>query len=342
MLVTYIRSSSYNNYAYCQMQYFITYVLGHQAISGKKADLGTIVHKVMEVLAGYKQFIQQNPTKKKISITDEALGTVSINKADFMKEQTIHDLLTQSYDFYSEQSHHNFAKADKDMCLELVWNTLKYNDGQFDPRKRDIVAPEPHFDIPIEEDWAHYEYEMPDGKMIKGQLAIKGTIDLVTKVDDETIEVIDWKTGRRLDWATGEEKTYEKLCSDPQLLLYNYAISKLFPDYQHTIMSIFFIKDGGPFSICFDKSDHGRFLKMLQRRFEEINANNKPKPISEHRNNWKCNKLCHYYKNNWPGTDQNMCIYIENHLKNNGMQSTIQHCTRDGFDIGFYSAPGAK
>ena len=51
MLITYVRSSSYNNYSYCQMQYFITYVLGHQAESGKKAILGTIVHKVLEILA---------------------------------------------------------------------------------------------------------------------------------------------------------------------------------------------------------------------------------------------------------------------------------------------------
>lgn len=135
MLVTYIRSSSYNNYAYCQMQYFITYVLGHQAISGKKADLGTIVHKVMEALAGYKKHIQDNPSKKKLSILDDALGSISINKADFMKPKIVNDLLSQSYDFYSGQSQHNFAKADKDLCLDLVWNTLEYNDGQFDPRK---------------------------------------------------------------------------------------------------------------------------------------------------------------------------------------------------------------
>jgi hypothetical protein len=237
MLITYVRSSSYNNYAYCQMQYFITYVLGHQSVSGKKAELGTIVHKVMECLAGLK-------------------------------------------------------KADQ------------------------------------------------DGKTVKGQLAIKGTIDLVTKVDDKTIEVIDWKTGRRLDWATGEEKTYEKLCSDPQLLLYNYAISKLFPEYEQAIMSIFFIKDGGPFSMCFDQTDQARFLEMLKARFQEIQNNDSPKPISSDRSNWKCTKLCHFCKNDWPDTDQNMCIYIENHLKEQGMEETIKNCTRKGFDIGFYEAPG--
>ena len=54
MIVTYIRSSSYNNYDYCQLQYFITYVLGHQSDSGKKADMGTMAHKAMEILAGLK------------------------------------------------------------------------------------------------------------------------------------------------------------------------------------------------------------------------------------------------------------------------------------------------
>jgi hypothetical protein len=152
--------------------------------------------------------------------------------------------------------------------------------------------------------------------------------------------VVDWKTGRRLDWATGEEKTYEKLCSDPQLLLYNYAISKLFPDYQQAIMSIFFIKDGGPFSMCFDKSDQKRFLDMLKQKFSDIKNNNKPQPISQNRDNWKCTKLCHYCKNKWPETDQNMCIYIENSLKTKGMEQTIKDCTREGFEIGFYSAPG--
>ena len=65
---------------------------------------------------------------------------------------------------------------------------------------------EPHFDIPIDEPWAKFTYEK-DGKMVEG--CRSSTIDLVTKLDDETIEVVDWKTGRRLDWATGEVKDYK-------------------------------------------------------------------------------------------------------------------------------------
>ena len=339
MLVTYIRSSSYNNYAYCQMQYFITYVLGHQPDSGKKAELGTIVHKVMEVLAKLKKYQQDNPKKLTLLINDDALKSVSIKKNEFFKTTTIENILSQSFDFYTKSSKHSFTKSDKNLCTELVWNTLKYNDGQFDPRNRKIVAAEPHFDIPIDEEGAYYEYEI-NGEKIKGQLAIKGTIDLVTETDDGIIEAIDWKTGKRLDWATGEEKTYGKLCSDPQLLLYNYALSKLFPDYKQSIMSIFFIKDGGPFSMCFDELDKTKFLDMLKTRYFEIQNNNNPKPISQNRDNWKCTKLCHYCKNNWPGTETNMCIYIENSIKTNGIQKTITECTREGFEIGFYSAPG--
>jgi ATP-dependent helicase/DNAse subunit B len=339
MLVTYIRSSSYNNYAYCQMQYFMTYVLGHQPDSGKKAELGTIVHKVMEVLASLKKFHQDNPRKLNLVIEDDALQTISIKKNELFTSSLVDSLLSKSFEFYTGSSKHSFTKGDKDSCSKLVWDTLNYNDGQFDPRYRKIVAAEPHFDIPIDEDWAFYEYEV-NGQKIKGQLAIKGTIDLVTETEEGIIEVIDWKTGKRLDWATGEEKTYDKLCADPQLLLYNYAISKLFPQYKQSIMSIFFIKDGGPFSMCFDELDQQKFIKMLKNRFLDIKSNNNPQPISQNRDNWKCTKLCHYCKHNWPGTDQNMCIYVENSIKTHGIQKTIEDCTRQGFDIGFYSAPG--
>jgi hypothetical protein len=79
---------------------------------------------------------------------------------------------------------------------------------------------------------------------------------------------------------------------------------------------------------------------MLKAKFEDIKNNQKPQPISPNRENWKCTKLCHYCKTNWPGTDQNMCIYIENSLKSNGMEQTIKDCSKQGFDIGYYSAPG--
>jgi hypothetical protein len=294
----------------------------------------------METLAGLKKFQQDNPKKKYLEIIDDTVGKVRIDKDRLYTQDFVEELEKLSFESYQKQSAHEWVNADKRSVHELCWKVLHFNDGQFDPRNRDVIDPEPHFDIPIEEDWAKFEYTTPDGNKAIGQLAIKGTIDLVTKVSDDTIEVIDWKTGRRVDWASGDEKDYEKLCKDPQLLLYNYAISKLYPNFKQAIMTIFFIKDGGPFSMCFDKQDQEKFLKMLKNRFQEIQNNNLPKPINPNRSDFRCTKLCHFYKNNWPGTNQKMCIYIEEHLKKHGMEKTISSCTREGFNLGYYESPG--
>ena len=207
-----------------------------------------------------------------------------------MEKDFVEELLDLSYNGYKKNSPNKWIPSDRKEISRLTWLGLDHNDGQFDPRLRQIVDPEPHFDIEIKEDWAKYEYEI-GGKSLVGNLAIKGTIDLVTKIDDDTIEVLDWKTGQRKNWATGEKKTYDKLCEDPQLLLYYYAISNLYPEYKNVIMSIFYVKDGGPFSMCWDDSDKVKFLGMLKNRFLQIQRNNKPQPISYDRSNFKCTRL---------------------------------------------------
>lgn len=322
------------------MQYFITYVLGHLSVSGKKADTGTVVHKALEALAGLKKYRQLNPDSEIMLLNDDVLGDLKIGSNDLMNPHMVEDILHKSYDYYTTKSSHRWTRADEKTCLQLVWDTLNFGDGQFDPRLRNIIDPEPHFDIPIEEDWAKYDYTLPDGKRITGQLAIKGTIDLVTELNSDVIEVVDWKTGRRLDWATGEVKDYKKLCNDAQLLLYNYAITKLYPQYKQSIMTIFFVKDGGPFSMCFDRDDNDKFLKMLRSKYETIKKNDKPRLISPDRSSWKCSKLCHYAKNNWPGTNKSICEHVDTYIKINGIDRAVKDLSREGHTVNFYEAPG--
>ena len=144
-----------------------------------------------------------------------------------------------------------------------------------------------------------------------------------------------------MDWATGEKKDYDKLMKDTQLLLYHYAVSKMYPKHRHSIMTIFFCRDGGPFSLAFDKEDDANFIKYLEKMFKEVVLNQTPKPISRERASFKCQKLCHYYKTNWPGTDTTMCHYIEDQLKTIGMTETVKNCSKPGFTIGKYKDPGA-
>ena len=56
-------------------------------MSGKKAQLGTVVHKVMEVLASCNKKLQENPDKKSMYIKDDAIGKVNFtNRSLFNKE----------------------------------------------------------------------------------------------------------------------------------------------------------------------------------------------------------------------------------------------------------------
>ena len=141
MLITYVRSSSYNNYAFCQMQYFITYVLGYRSDSGKKAEIGTIVHKTMEVLAGLKKFQQDNPKRKYLEIVDDVVDKVKIHKDKFLINDFVDDLSEMSYNAYTSKSKHHWTKGDFKTENKLTYQALEYNDGQIDPRFRNVVDP---------------------------------------------------------------------------------------------------------------------------------------------------------------------------------------------------------
>lgn len=329
----------------CPMQYFIEYNLGHKSPSNKKADKGTICHKVLEILA----FIKLNQQNKNKTFDDDIVGKIDI------KKYNLDQIIKTVYMYYTSQfRHHSWEQKDYKDCYAWIHKALDYNNGMFDPRNRDIIQPEQHFDIEIKKPWANYKYKI-NKELLCGNLAIKGTIDLVTSVDNKTLEVIDYKTGRRLDWATGEEKTQEKLQNDPQLRIYHYAIQNLYPHIDNVIMSINFINDGGVFSICFDKSDLCKTEKMLKDKFEII-KNTKIPTLNK---TWKCNKLCHFGKTTFENTNMlpiieyrenqitqvgkfmTKCEQIHHDIGVKGVEIVIDEYTHPGYTVGQYKAPGS-
>lgn len=330
----------------CEQQYFFDYVLGWRGPSNKKADKGTIVHKVLEILAVIKQ-AQQNGKK---TATDDIIGNINISKYN------LDHIIEKVYKYYSgEFKHHTWENKDYEDCYSWVYKAINYHNGAFDPRNRIIVCPEQRFDIEIKRPWSKYKYVVADNEVIEGHLAIKGTIDLITQIDDNTYEIVDWKTGRRLDWATGQEKTQEKLEKDPQLRIYHYAIRQLYPDIENIIVTIYFINDGGPFSVCFDKSDIPETEIMLKEKYEIIKKTQQPKL----KKSWMCSKLCHYGKTTFENThihpiieyrdgqaiakDKTMtkCEQVKHDIEIKGMKEVVDEYTMPGYSIGKYKAPGS-
>jgi len=328
----------------CEQQYFFEYVLGYRGPSNQKADKGTIVHKVLEILAIIKQSQQNNV----LAFEDDIVGTVNI------EAYNIDSLTEQVYKYYTSRfSHHKWAAKDFTDCRLWVEKAITYNNGMFDPRNRNILCPEQHFDLVIDKDWSKYKYKVAEGTL-EGNLAIKGTIDLITQVGDNTIEIIDWKTGRRLNWATGQEKTQEKLEEDPQLRIYHYAIQKLYPHIDHIMVTIFFINDGGAFSVIFDKSDLPKTESMLRDKFEIIKKTQKPRLHKS----WMCSKLCHFGKSTFENsnvlpileyrdnqlcqknTPMTKCEQIKHDIELKGINNVVDEYTVPGYTVGKYKAPG--
>ena len=318
----------------CNHSYFLDYVLGWKSQPGIKADKGTIVHKVLEILAKIKlaqQGMTYEPCGLETYITDEIANEVNIYKFD------IHDICEKVFNYYAKHKAQNWTEQDfKDCCL-WVKKVLDFNDGAFSPLKMNIVAPEQQFDIPINEPWSN-------------GLSLKGTIDLITEPSPGIYEIVDWKTGRRLNWATGEEKTHEKLRHDPQLMMYFFATHSIYPKIEQILVTINFINDGGPFTMCYTKDDLPDTLEMLRKRYEEIKACKVPTLNKS----WKCTKFCHFGKNSFPkplvefrngqvckkGQPMTMCEQIHFEMERKGMEKTVKEYTKEGHQLEMYANPG--
>lgn len=372
MITTYIRSSSYANFDYCQLQYYLTYVLGIERVAGKKADKGTVVHKVLESLAVMKK---NHQTSGKYFIEDDIIGILNCSDDDFLcpvkltyeevcnvnssriNKYTyltpcsieyghirygiplVEELIIRAYNYYKERSAEKWTNVDFKDCTNFVWMALDYKDGMFDPRRRDIVDAEPHFDFVIEEDWAHYDWEMPSGKKESGFLGIKGTVDLITDLGNGIFEVVDWKTGQAKNWATGNVKKYNDICTDTQLMLYNYAIRQMYKDVENSIVSIFFIRHGGPFTVAFNDTHIDQLKDRIRKRFQEIKSCDLPVMLDPTQQDFRC-KICDYSKKQSPTGESNICRFIHDKIREIGIDETTRKYINPSFTIGTYDAPG--
>ncbi len=348
MIITFLRSSSFGTYDMCPQQYFCDYTLGwHSPTNFKATDKGTIVHKIMEIIA----LLQQCKQNKENLLKNKICGNLKINMVE--SDDFIDEIIERVYKHYSSKlPHHNWEDKDFRDCKKWTWKALNFNEGQFDPRKRIIVDVEPFFDIEITKPWASYNYNIKD-ENLKGFLKLKGTIDLITKVKDDVYEIIDWKTGQyRIDWVTGEEKTHAKFREDPQLRIYHYAAHHFY-NIEQVMVTVFYINAGGPFTICFNKDDLVKTEDMIKAKFLQIQNDDKPKL---HRS-WKCKKWYNCGKTTFEnshikpmqefrktkltyGFPMMKCDQIELEIKRSGIDRVTKQYMAQGHNINKYQNPG--
>jgi CRISPR/Cas system-associated exonuclease Cas4 (RecB family) len=297
----------------------MSYVLGEREGSNRKADLGSVVHKILEILAHRKNFKDETGSYKYPFDVDK---------------------VTEKVWKHFQPKRDDWEPGDLNLVKEWVQKALTMDQGAYDPRTLSVLESERQFDLTLDYDWASYEYNSPTGPL-KGQLAIKGTIDLVLK-GENFVELLDWKTGRRLNWATGKVKSYDDLKKDNQLLLYYYVARKLYNC--PVVVTIVFINDGGAYTLGFDDSDMEKAERMLQEKFEQI-RDTRPTPIWPNR---FCN-FCSFSKTYYDkpiiknGKPLNKCLHIQEELVQLGQYHVVANrIQNDGKHLTAYGSGGGR
>ena len=301
--------------------------MGFRSPANKSAQIGSIVHKALEILA-HRKLSEQN-------------GVVSFFDAELDNSFTVNAVTPEaateaSYHYYVGLKEYDYKDTDYRDCLKLVNNVLLWRGGMFSPLKQKILSAEQYFDFTIEKPWAKYKY----GE-VEGYLSVKGTLDLIVERPQGVLEIVDWKTGKPMfDWNTGKDKTYADLYKDPQLRLYHYAASRLYPDAKQIFLTIFYIKDA-PYSICFEEKDIAETEKMIEKKYNEIRHTQRPKLIYP---DWRCSKLCYFGKNSFEGptTDykQSICNVVKNEVLTLGIDRVTEN--RRKADAGSYGSGGGR
>ena len=268
-------ASSFNTSNGCEMRYWLEKGLGYYEPAGPSAAKGTCYHSVMEALALSKLARQNGESSFSM---DQLGGPVELDVVD-----NIDALTTKIYNWHikNDLSYIDWKPRDLKEIKGWVQSSLL----TFNPLKVDqIVGVEQEFDLELKNKWAQLDEEK--------YLKIKGFIDLVY-IDDGILNVIDYKSGQRKDFYTGKVKTYADLTKDFQLLLYFYASNILYPEnYGNIHTNIFFIKDGGMFTMFFDDADTVRVEKLIKDKFEYI----KGLKIPRQNKSWRCKQFCPFYK----------------------------------------------
>ena len=312
MLVPYIRSSLLGNWEFCQNQCVITYGMGFESKAGAAASMGSCVHKMMELRA----LGSMNQKKGFDKFTYDDWGELECTWAIDLN-QTI----DKCYEYQLRMdSHVDPKKISKKKISD--WSNKAISDyPQYDPINLNIIAVEQYFDIEIQEDWAKYSQEI-QGKTYEGYMHVRGTIDQIISLDDDIIEVFDFKTGARKCFASDKEKTLEYLKNDKQLLCYIYALNKLYPN-KTFIMSLYFINDGGIYSVVGDTEMISRAEEMMKEKYKEISNVTMPSVRNEKRNDFKCMYCCAYSKPASYTRGLSVCEFMQNKFKKDGVENTI-------------------
>ena len=279
-----LSSSSYNKWDFCQWAWTLTYRMGFEDKAGPSAFLGSIAHKVLENLSNYYKD-----------------GKIEYSEEFIVKEW---EKVFTEYCYDSPESAENIPM---NKIKNVARGVVDIIHSDYTPFTDKTISLEDRFEIPLEEDRF---------KIDNRYLKITGLIDRVDQLDEESIEIVDYKTGSRKKFMGGsnEKQGATQLSQEIQPMMYYMAASHLYPKFKNILVTFYYLVDGGPVYIPFSFSDHKQIKDKIYQQFIDIRSNEDP-----NRNiGWHCKKVCHFGKTG-------ICDKVWNEKQNHGLDFTINN-----------------
>ena len=274
--VVYFRSTSLKTWEHCNLRYMAEYCMGLRFPSGPAAVAGTVFHEVSEVLAICKKAQDElepgtrtyEDKEKNINISYEDVNDIDIEKlSKDIYEYHINKIdparVPKTYQRKTPEASVRAWIPFKKIQTSIN-NVMAMEPRNFDVRQMSIVATEQKFDIELKEAWSKFDFKFK-GKHYKGNLRLKGSIDLIVKGEDGGIELIDWKT-------SAEDKSYEEASLDLQLAMY-YLVCKKYLGLDVRQVTVVYVNTGTCCSVVFDENF---VLEKIRSVFEEMQSCTKP------------------------------------------------------------------
>ena len=299
MFFSHATASRIKTYKQCEFRYFLEYVIEYPPSRGGNiySEKGSAVHEALEY---YANAILGKDEKSEIDYEKTLL--------EYYKESRLWELDQRTPD--KKGKPRGFPHPVEKTCESCPWAT-KDNRCKIADMAIDAVdgCPRPNF----EDDLALIEktlkrtdfaplavtepgpFDDPDNftptfvkKVIGaevpfddhlGGVRVRGVIDLLVEEDEDTIEVIDYKTGKSM--------SYDKAFKDAQVRIYAAIVRKLYPQYKNVFVTLYYLRTN-PVTVPLGPEDDKLTIKSLQRRQAEILDNEAPSQVRPTRYGFPC------------------------------------------------------
>lgn len=283
-----LSASKIKSYKMCQFKYYMEYHLGLSTGTSFAAEQGNMVHVLFE-LAGQDirdgkkpedSYIINNWHKEVMhAYQQEGIWQLEPKVKDQVRECIGCDFHKDGFCDLANLPLDDFEGCPKPQYEDAVWLTRQ-------------VLNHPNLEYPLDpgrkildvEDV--FKMQIPDGDEV---ITVNGIIDVVTELDKDTVEIVDYKTGRYI-------QSYNDCKKDPQLLIYNLAAQKKWRNYENFVITIFYLRKK-PLHLTFNEKDLRGTELALKHYWHVIGANDSPqrirdKPFMNRRDKVICEKMC--------------------------------------------------